>query len=123
MVLITGVDSSSSSSEVRPMLRDFGILLLFGLLVMPAVLLVLRLEALLCRGGAAGLVVSPASSVRVSELFLRLGATCTVVMESGLPVCERYCRGPSYPCSSRLLELPGLLWPPALRSLNSIRLF
>ena len=29
----------------------------------------------------------------------------------------------SHPCSSRLLELPGLLWPPALRSLNSIRLF
>ena len=27
---------------------------------------------------------------------LSLSPTCTVVMESGLPVCERYCRGPSY---------------------------
>ena len=45
-------------------------LLLLGLL-----LLLLRLEALLCLGGAAGLAASPAS-VSVSELFLRLGATC-----------------------------------------------
>ena len=47
-------------------------LLLLGLLLL---LLLLRLEALLCLGGAAGLAASPAS-VSVSELFLRLGATC-----------------------------------------------
>ena len=77
--------------------------------------------------------------------YFCLTPTWTVVMaESGFPVCARYCRGPSYlhqhhwtrlhkhylvwvwashPCSSLLLELPGLLWAPALRSLNSIRLF
>ena len=45
------------------------------LLLLGRLLLVLRLEALLWRGGAAGLVTSPAPSARASVLFLRLGAT------------------------------------------------
>lgn len=45
------------------------------LLLLGRLLVVLRLEALLWRGGAAGLVTSPAPSARASELFLRLGAT------------------------------------------------
>ena len=53
--------------------------------------------------------------------------TCTVVMlVSGLPCEARYCRGPSYPCSSRPAparpELPGLpapAPPPDFRSLSS----
>ena len=47
------------------------------LLLLGRLLLVFRLEALLWRGGAAGLVTSPTSPApsRASELLLRLGAT------------------------------------------------
>ena len=94
------------------------------------------------RGGAIGLLsLSVRSSFSVSVLFFTEGITCsvicyflakiwtsttwTVVMESGFP-WDRYCRGPSYPWSSRLPELVGRPLDRALpdfRSFNSIFLF
>jgi len=78
------------------------------------------------RGGAIGLLsLSVRSSFSVSVLFFTEGITWTVVMESGFP-WDRYCRGPSYPWSSRLPELVGRPLDRALpdfRSFNSIFLF
>ena len=75
-------------SVQRVLKLKYTLMFVTHLLLLGLVLLVFRLEALLWRGGAAGLVTSPPSPApsRASELLLRLGATWS---ENNMSVAQR----------------------------------